>query len=71
MLLALRDQLNSPLQTLVAAEARAALSAPAEDAAALRAGIARLVALSRELAQIEVPSESQLATLDERSLTKG
>jgi len=54
-----------------AAEARAALTAPADDVAALRAGIARLVALSRELAQIEVPSESQVATLDERSLTKG
>jgi len=71
MLLALRDQLNSPLQTLVAGEARATVAARDADVAALRDGIARLVALSRELSQIEVPSEAQVATLHERSLTEG
>ena len=35
------------------------------------AEIARLVALSRELSQIEVPSEAQVTSLHERSLTEG
>jgi hypothetical protein len=71
LLLALRDQLNSPLQTLVAGEARVALAAPQHDGARLHDGIARLVAVSRELAQIHVPSESQVTTLGERTLTEG
>lgn len=71
LLLALRDQLNTPLQTLVAGAARLALQSPSRDATRLQEGIARLVALSRELAQIEVPSESQAATLAERTLARG
>jgi hypothetical protein len=51
LLLALRDQLNSPLQILVLHAARLAQRSPA-DGAALLGSIERLMAISRRLAAI-------------------
>ena len=62
-LLALRDQLNTPLQTLVVGLARLELQEPTRDVARIRSALDRLVALSRELAQLEIPSESYVASL--------
>jgi hypothetical protein len=61
MLLSLRDQLNTPLQTLVVDATRVALQNPARDVSRVEAAVARLVALSRRLAQLDVPVESQVA----------
>lgn len=62
MLLSLRDQLNTPLQTLVVDATRVALQNPARDVSRVHAAVARLVALSRQLAQLDVPVESQVAS---------
>lgn len=70
MLLALRDQLNSPLQTLLLTAAHLEALEPGQDLTTLRECIARLTALSRELARVEVPSESVAASLDTRRLRK-
>jgi hypothetical protein len=54
VLLALRDQLNSPLQALVLYVAQGATRSPSGDPA-MRAEVERLVALSRRLAVVDVP----------------
>jgi hypothetical protein len=53
MFLALRDRLNSPLQTLVLGEPTATLHLPADGAERVQAAIDRLVALSHELAELD------------------
>jgi hypothetical protein len=68
MLLALRDQLNTPLQTLVVGASRLALQNPSRDVSRMEAAIARLVVLSRELAQLDIPTEAQLASMDSQAL---
>jgi hypothetical protein len=66
MFFALRDQLNSPLQTLVLCAARLDRQHSPQEVARVRAGIDRLVALSRELAELDqlVPSGPPPASLD-------
>jgi hypothetical protein len=53
MFLALRDRLNSPLQTLVLGEPAATLHLPDERARRVQDAIDRLVALSHELAELD------------------
>jgi hypothetical protein len=70
MFMALRDRLNSPLQVLVLG-ASATPSRSPEAIERLRAAIARLVALSRELAKIDMPQPSASAWLDaDRELSR-
>lgn len=64
MLLALRDRLNSPLQTLVLGGDAAAVHLPAHRAQRVQAAIDRLVELSRELAELDVLVPSPSAALD-------
>ncbi|HEX6837738.1 MAG TPA: hypothetical protein VF334_14260, partial [Polyangia bacterium] len=68
MLLALRDQLNTPLQTLVIGAARLTARDPGHDLSRVQAAIDRLVALSRELARLDIPLESQLASIGAHEL---
>jgi hypothetical protein len=70
MLLALRDQLNTPLQTLVVGASRLELADPTHDLSRIRAALARLVALSRELAELEIPRESQVASVGRDALAR-
>ncbi|MCU1282854.1 MAG: uncharacterized protein JWM53_6400, partial [bacterium] len=63
MLLALRDQLNTPLQTLVLGATRLALHEPTHDAARLATALHRLVGLSRELANVDLSSEWETASV--------
>jgi hypothetical protein len=53
MFLALRDRLNSPLQTLVLGELAVTQHLPADRARRVQAAIDRLVALSHELAELD------------------
>lgn len=66
MFLALRDRLNSPLQTLVLGAPGAVSHVPAHTEERVHAAIDRLVELSRELAEIDVPTtwRSTATTLD-------
>ncbi len=64
MFLALRDRLNSPLQTLVLGAGGASASLPNGDVARMRAAIERLVELSRELARIDVHGADADLSLD-------
>jgi hypothetical protein len=66
LFLALRDQLNTPLQTLVLGAAQLEHGRPLESVARIRGGIDRLAALSRRLAQLDelAPPDTQRASLD-------
>jgi hypothetical protein len=68
MLLSLRDQLNTPLQTLVVDTTRVALQNPTRDVSRAQAAVARLIALSRQLAQLDVPVELQVASFADDAL---
>jgi hypothetical protein len=68
ILLALRDQLNTPLQTLVLGAKRLELGTPARDLPRLRASIDRLVALSRSLAHLEIPGAAPPASMGRDAL---
>jgi hypothetical protein len=73
LLLALRDQLNSPLQVLVLRAAALDGSRPQQDLAPVRAVIDRLVAVSQQLTGLEamIPSHSHRVSLDaERELSR-
>jgi hypothetical protein len=59
MLLAVGDRLNSPLQTLLLAASSAIAQLPAACAARIQGAIDRLVALSRELADLEIMLEQR------------
>ncbi len=66
LLLALRDQLNSPLQTMVLCVNQLELRCAPQEVAPIRTGLARLTALSHELTELDslVPSGSRRVSLD-------
>jgi hypothetical protein len=64
MFLALRDRLNSPLQTLVISATRASSHLPPSDTKRVQAAVDRLVALSRELAELDVRLPRPSAAFD-------
>jgi hypothetical protein len=66
MLLALRDRLNSPLQTLVVGVATPNSVVPADRVEQVEAAVEQLVGLSRELAQLDwlVPAAAATPSFD-------
>jgi hypothetical protein len=64
MFLALRDRLNSPLQTLVLGAAGATSHLPASGGERVQVAVDRLVSLSHELAQLDVLVPAPAAAFD-------
>jgi hypothetical protein len=66
LMLALRDQLNSPLQTMMLCAPQLELRYQAQAVAPIFAAVTRLTTLSRELADLDhlVPSEAHRAAVD-------
>jgi hypothetical protein len=66
LFLALRDQLNTPLQTVVLCAAQLEHTRPTEELTQIRAEVERLVALSRELSTLDelIPTEAQRTSID-------
>jgi hypothetical protein len=64
LFLAVRDRLNSPLQTLVLAASEATPQLPDDQSNRVGRAIDRLVCLSRELAELELPQSTSWASLD-------
>ena len=64
MFLAVRDRLNSPLQTLAVGAAGATLDLPARNVERVETAVDRLVALSQELAALDVIVPELVTTFD-------